>query len=60
MVKHHADHLVQTIKENYQLLTYWEGQRYYEISIKLIFQKGVVELSTPGYVKVTLHKFQHS
>ena len=58
--KQNADHLLNAIQEHYQVSTYWEGQRYCGISIKWNNQKQVVDLSMPGYIQATLHRFQHN
>ena len=58
--KQHADHLINTIHDHYQVSTDWEGKRYCGISIKWNYQKQVVNLSMPGYIQAALHRFQHS
>ena len=58
--KQHAYHLINSIQENYQVSTYWEGQRYCDISIKWKYEKQVVDLSMPGYIQAELHNLQHS
>ena len=58
--KQHADYLINTIQDHYQVSTDWKGKRYCGISIKWNYQKQVVILSMPGYIQAALNRFQHS
>ena len=57
--KEHADHLINAIKKNYEMSVDWQGRLYCGVSLKWDYQQRTVDLSMPGYVKATLHKFQH-
>jgi hypothetical protein len=37
----------------------WEGKLYCGIHIQWDYKKRTVDLSMPGYISATLHKFQH-
>ena len=58
--KQHAEHLINTIQEHYQVSTYWEVKLYCGINIKWNDKKQVVDLSMPGYIQVALNRFQQS
>ena len=49
--KQHADHLINCIREHYQVSIDWEGQQYFVRSIKWNYQKQVVDLSMPSISK---------
>jgi hypothetical protein len=58
--KDNVDHLLNSLKENYEVTGDWEGKLYCGISLKLDYSNGTVDLSMPYYIESTLHKFQHS
>jgi hypothetical protein len=57
--KQHVDHLNAAIEQHYEYTKDWRGQLYCGITINWNYDQGVVDLSMPGYIKATLHKFQH-
>lgn len=59
--KEHANHLcaAYAIEEYYPFTKDWEGKLYCGISLKWDYIKRTVDLSMPGYIASTLHKFQH-
>ena len=59
MGNRHAEHLIQTIKDHYQVSMDWQVKRYCGITMKWNYQKQVVDLSMPGYIQAALHNFQH-
>ena len=59
IVKEHAEHLINTNKENYECIEDWEVSLYCGIKLEWEYQKQQVDLSIPGYIKEMLHKYQH-
>jgi hypothetical protein len=57
--KENADHLLNALKENYEVTEDWAGKLYCGISLKLDYENKTVDLSMPGYIADALHKFQH-
>lgn len=57
--KEHADHLIKAIEENYEFSKDWAGQLYCGIKLDWNYEKRTVDLSMPGYIQATLHKYQH-
>ena len=57
--KQHADHLCDSIRENYSITEDWAGELYCGITLKWDYIKRTVDLSMPGYIAAALHKFQH-
>jgi len=54
-----AQHLIDAIKENYELSIDWEGTLYCGLTLNWQYEKGYVDVSMPGYVERALTKFQH-
>ena len=57
--KEYALHLKAALETKYKLTIDWEGKLYIGIAIKWDHEKGMVQLSMPGYVRAALHAFQH-
>ena len=57
--KQHADHLCDSIRENYSITEDWAGELYCGITLKWDYVNRTVNLSMPGYIAAALHKFQH-
>ena len=55
----HAQHLKNTLEENYTVTTEWEGTRYIGITLDWDYKRRQVHLSMPNYVKKALKQFQH-
>jgi hypothetical protein len=55
----HAMHLVKALQEHYTISLDWTGALYCGITMKWDYVARTVDLSMPGYVRATLHKFQH-
>jgi hypothetical protein len=51
--------LCHTIEQTYKFTTDWTGELYCGITIKWDYDKRTVDLSMPGYIASTLHKYQH-
>jgi hypothetical protein len=57
--KEHVHHLIQTLKEHYEIKEDWEGTRYLGITLDWDYKKCKVHLSLPGYVERALAQFGH-
>jgi hypothetical protein len=54
-----TDHLLNALKENYEVTENWAGKLYCGISLDWYYKNKKVDLSMPGYIANALHKFQH-
>ena len=52
-------HLLDTLKENYEVDTGWEGTRYLGLTLDWDYNGRHVHLSMPGYIKKALIRFGH-
>ena len=57
--KEHAQHLYAALKENYEVTTDWEGERFVGIKLNWDYNKRTVTMSMPGYIEAALKRFQH-
>jgi hypothetical protein len=57
--REHAEHLMACIRKNYNISSDWNGGAYCGLTLDWEYEKCTVDLSMPGYIKVTLHKYQH-
>jgi hypothetical protein len=57
--KEHAQHLIDALEAEYTVSKDWTGGLYCGITLKWNYVSKHVDLSMPGYIKDTLHKFQH-
>jgi hypothetical protein len=57
--KENADHLLNALKENYEVTEDWAGTLYCGIALDWDYKNKTVDLSMPGYIANALHKFQH-
>ena len=48
------------LEDNYKVYIYWYVKLYDGISLTWDYDKGVVQLSMPGYVRTALHYFKHN
>ena len=55
----HADHLINSLKKNYDITIYHSGKIFCGIRLKWDQQKGTVDLSMTNYVRKELAQFQH-
>jgi hypothetical protein len=56
----HAEHLMICIKNNYKISSDWNGSTYCGLTLEWDYKNRTVELSIPGYIKASLHKYQHA
>jgi endonuclease I len=57
--KENAVHLINALKEHYEVTEDWAGKLYCGISLEWDYKNGTVDLPMPGYIENTLHKLQH-
>jgi hypothetical protein len=57
--REHVDHLIDSVEKHYAFSKDWEGKLYCGIHIQWDYPNRTVDLSMPGYIAATLHKFQH-
>jgi hypothetical protein len=55
----HAHHFINTLKKYYTISTDWAGTDYCGLHLQWNYSQGYVDVTMPGYIKNTLHKFQH-
>jgi hypothetical protein len=58
--KEHADHLLNALKQHYEVTEDYEGKLYCGIFLKWDYENRTVDFSMPGYIENALHKFQHN
>jgi hypothetical protein len=54
-----ANHLIQTLQQDYEIEEDWEGTQYLGITLDWDYKKREVHLSMPGYVEQALARFGH-
>lgn len=54
-----ALHLINAIKDHYQLTIDWASTRYCGLTLDWNYTKGYVDVSMPGYVSKALERFLH-
>ena len=59
LVKYHALHLKSALEDKYKVTIDWEGTLYIGIALKWNYEKGTVQISITGYVRASIHSFQH-
>ena len=57
--KEDADHLLDTLKQYYQITVDWNGKKYCGITIDWNYNSGYVDISMPKYILAVRLKFQH-
>jgi hypothetical protein len=57
--KEHANHLIASIKNKYELTEDWTGNLYCGIKLKWDYDARTVDLTMPGYIKKVLQKYKH-
>jgi hypothetical protein len=58
--REHAEHLMECIKNNYNISSDWNGSAYCGLTLDWDYKNRTVYLSMPGYIKAALHKYQHA
>jgi hypothetical protein len=57
--KENACHLLDALKQDYEVTEDWTGGFYFGIKLDWDYKNKTVDLSMPGYIDNALHKFQH-
>jgi hypothetical protein len=58
--REHAEHLMECIKNNYNIYSDWNGSAYCGLTLEWDYKHRTMDLSMPGYIKAALHKYQHA
>ena len=56
----HAEHLINVLKEHYQITTDWSGAKYLGLDLDWDYAKREVHLSMWGYIRKALIQFKHA
>jgi len=54
-----AEHLLATLKQDYECDADWDGTRYLGLTLNWDYDNGKVHLSMPGYIEKALLRFGH-
>jgi hypothetical protein len=54
-----VNHLIQALKQDYEIEEDWDGTRYLGITLDWDYKKREVHLSMPGYIEYALARFGH-
>jgi hypothetical protein len=57
--KDYAQHLINTLKQNYRIEVDWDGNRYLGITLDWDYKKRKAHLSMPSYIDKELARFGH-
>jgi hypothetical protein len=57
--REHADHLIQCIKETYELTEDWTGDLYCGIKLDWDWDARTLDILMPGYITKLLQKYKH-
>ena len=57
--KEHEMHLINILKQNYEILEDWTGSKYIGIMFDWNYANKRVHLSMPGYISKALQRFAH-
>ena len=55
----HANHLIKTLKNDYEITTDPKGQQFVGIKLKWHYELGTFDTHLPNYVPTALNKYQH-
>jgi hypothetical protein len=56
----HAEHLMECIKNDYNISSDWKGSAYCDLTLEWDYKNRTVDLTIPGYIKAALDKCQHA
>jgi len=54
-----ADHLLQALKQQYEITFDWKGKQYLGLDLDWDYSKRTVTLSMPTYIESVLHRLHH-
>ena len=55
----HANHLISTLKKDYDVTVDWKGDLFVGIKLVWDYKNRTLDTHVPGYTKRALHKYQH-
>jgi hypothetical protein len=55
-----VDHLIGSLKKDYELTKDWDGNLYCGIKLKLDYNAHTLDISMPGYIIKQLQKYKHA
>jgi hypothetical protein len=58
--REHSEHLMACIKKNYNISSDCNGCAYCGLTLDWDYKNRTVDLYMPGYIKASLHKYQHA
>ena len=58
--KEHAQHLLDTLKKDYECKEDWKGKRFAGLTLDWDYEKREVHITMPGYVHEALQRFNHT
>ena len=58
--KDNIAHLLNTLKENYDMNEDWEGKLYCGITLQWNYNKRILKITMPGYASQQLTKYKHN
>jgi hypothetical protein len=58
--KDYVQHLINTLKQDYEIKEDWDGNQYLSITLDWDYKKRKVHLSMPGYIDKALAQFVHT
>jgi hypothetical protein len=57
--REHAMHLIQILKEHYEISEDWKGTKFIGLTLNWDYTMQKVHISMPGYIDNALARFQH-
>ena len=57
--REHANHLIKALKKDFTIAVDEKGELYCGITLKWDYEKRLVDISMPGYIKKVLQKYKH-
>ena len=55
----HAQHLLETLRQHYEVTTDWDGKKYIGMDLEWDYTKRTCRLTMDGYVEAVLQKYGH-
>eukprot|EP00957_Ditylum_brightwellii_P026024 1967645-Ditylum_brightwellii.AAC.1 len=57
--KEHSEHLIQALREDYEVTVYWNGSIFCRIHLDWQYDKTWVDLAIPNYIVKVVMKYRH-
>mmetsp|Transcript_14726 Transcript_14726/g.21032 ORF Transcript_14726/g.21032 Transcript_14726/m.21032 type:complete len:144 (-) Transcript_14726:778-1209(-) len=55
-----ANHLIQSLKSNYEVTVDWEGKHFCGLTFDWKYKEGFVDVSMPRYLNEVLKRYNHT